>query len=155
MGLEEVLEKLADKPLLKEFAEWLYEHKCYGEDAIEELLCKEWDGAYPSALISDDLLVDIGSFLCFMAMFALERVYGEDWWTAKSRLHIRIVPEPSYDDRSYVYVLELKTRTVMAVGCERKTWHYDPETIEGDLKDLIEQLEKSEGLIAVRMVTDS
>ncbi len=90
MGFEEILENLADKPLLKEFAEWLYEHKCYGEDAIEELLCKEWDGAYPSALISDDLLVDIGSFLCFMAMFALEKVYGEDWWTAKSPLHVSL-----------------------------------------------------------------
>jgi len=154
LGLEEVLKKLADKPLLKEFAEWLYKNEYYGE-SIESLLCEEWDGAYPTALISDDLLIDIGNFLYYMAEFALEKVYGEDWWTAKSPLRIRIVPEPSYDGRSYVYVLELKTRTVMAVGCGRKTWHYGPETIEEDLEDLIEQLEKSEELIAVRTVTDS
>jgi len=155
LGLKEVLEKLADKPLLKEFAEWLYEHEYYGEDAIEKLLCKEWDGAYPTALISDDLLVDIGSFLYFMAEFALEKVYGEDWWTVKSPLHIRIVPEPSYDDRSYVYVLELKTRTVLAEGCGGKTWHFNPEVITEDLEGMIRQLEESKSLLAVRIMADS
>ena len=155
MGLKEILKKLADKPLLKEFAEWLYEHEYYGEDAIEKLLCKEWDGAYPTALISDDLLVDIGSFLYFMAEFALEKVYGEDWWTAKSPHHIRIVPEPSYEDRSYVYVLELKTRTILAVGCGGKTWHFNPEVITEDLEHMIRQLEESKNLLAVRIIADS
>ena len=155
MGLEEVLEKLADKPLLKEFAEWLYEHEYYGEEAIEELLCKEWNGAYPTALISDDLQVDIGSFLYFMAEFALEKVYGEDWWTAKLPHHIRIVPEPSYEDRSYVYVLELKTRTILAVGCGGKTWHFNSEVITEDLEGMIRQLEESKSLLAVRIMADS
>jgi len=152
---KKVLERLADKPLLKEFAEWLYENEYYGEDTIEDLLCKEWDGAFPQGILGDDLLIDIGNFLYRMAEFAVEKVYGEDWWTAKSSHHIRIVTEPSYEDRSYVYVLELKTRTVLAVGCGTKTWHFDPEVITEDLEDMIRQLEESKNLLAVRIIADS
>ena len=148
------MEKLADRPLLKEFAMWLCDRDYYGIDAIEDLLCREWDGAYPTALMSDDLLVEIGIFLSFMAEFAVEKVYGEGYWRSRTT-NIRIVPEPSYEDRSYVYVLELKTRTVLAVGCGRKTWNFDPETIEHDVKDMIRQLEESKNLLAVRVVTDS
>ena len=155
MGFEEILENLADKPLLKEFAEWLYEKEYYEEYSIEELLCKEWDGAFPTNLVGDDLLIDIGNFLYYMAEFAVEKVYGEDWWTAKSPHHIRIVPEPSYEDRSYVYVLELKTRTVLAEGCGGKTWHFNPEVITEDLEGMIRQLEESKNLLAVRIMADS
>jgi hypothetical protein len=146
--------RLADKPLLKEFAEWLYRKEYYEEYGIEELLCKEWDGAFPTNLASDDLLIDIGNFLYCMAEFAVEKVYGEDYWSPTSMHHIRIVREPSYEDRSYVYVLELKTRTVLAEGCGAKTWHFDLETIEHDLKDLIRQLEESKKILAVRIMVN-
>jgi len=155
LGFEEILENLADKPLLKEFAEWLYEKEYYKEYGIEELLCKEWDGAFPTNLIDDDLLIDIGNFLYCMAEFAVEKVYGEDWWKPTSTLHIRIVPEPSYEDRSYVYVLELKTRTVLAVGCGMKTWNFNPEVITEELVDMIKQLEETRKLLAVRVISNS
>jgi len=153
LGFEEALEKLADKPVLKEFAEWLYEKEYYG-DAVENLLCRNWDGAFPIDLIGDDLLIDIGNFLYCMAEFAVEKVYGEDWWKSKTA-DIRIVPEPSYEDRSYVYVLELKTRTVLAFGCGTKTWNFSSEVIMEDLQDIIRQLEESKNLLAVRVIADS
>ena len=154
LSLEDVLKKLDGRPLLREFAQWLFKCEYYGEDGIEELLCKEWDGAYPTILLGDDLLIDIGNFLYYMAEFALEKTYGKDWWKPGSPRHIRIVSEPSYEDRSYVYVLELKTRTVLAVGYGRKTWNYDPESIERDLEDLIEELEESKKLLGLRMMVE-
>ena len=140
--------------MLREFAQWLFKCEYYEEDAIEELLCKEWNGAYPTILLGDDLLIDIGSFLFCMADFALVKTYGEDWWVVKPTRRIRVVPEPSYEDRSYVYVLELKTRTVLAVGCGRKTWNYNPDSIERDLADLIEQLEESKKLLGLRVMVE-
>ena len=154
MSLKNALKKLDGKPLLREFAQWLFKCEYYSERQIERLLCEHWGASFPDELIGDDLLIDIGNFLYCMAEFALEKTYGKDWWKPGSSRHIRIVSEPSYEDRSYVYVLELKTRTVLAVGCGRKTWNYDPESIERDLEDLIGQLEESKKILGLRIVVE-
>ena len=154
MGLEEVLKKLVGKPLLKEFAEWLHKNEYYEEESIESLLCEEWDGAYPTVLLSDDLLVDIGNFLYYMAEFAVVKVYGKDWWKISGH-YIRIVPDPSYEGRSYIYVLELETKTVLvALDCG-KTWNFNPKIIEDELNELMKQLEESKRLLAVRKLTST
>jgi len=154
VSLNKVLERLGRNPLLKEFAKWLYENEYYDIEEVEELLCETWDGAYPPSLLGEDLLLNIGDFLDYMAEFAVEKVYGEKCWNM-ANARFRTVPNPSYEDYSSVYVLEMNTRSVLAVGCDRKTWHYNTETIEEDLKDLINHLEESKRLLAVRVVADS
>jgi len=151
--IKNVLKCLWKSPLLRKFAKWLYKSEYYGAEEIEALLCKTWDGAYPTEFLGDDLLITIGNFLYYTAEFTVERVYGENYWEPPT--HIRIVADPSYEDRSYVYVLELNTKTILAVGCGRKTWNYNPEAVEDDLKDLAKELEETKGLLATRIVSSS
>jgi len=142
---------LSTHPPLMEFAGWLHKNEYYDDETIEVLLCKPWDGAYPTTILSDDILKDISSFLYHMAEFAVEKVYGENY--NSGRILIQIVAEPDYEDLSYVFVLELQTKTVLAVGCEI-TWDFDPDVLEKGLKSLIEQLERSKTLLAVRMIVE-
>jgi hypothetical protein len=151
---EDVLKRLEGKLLLREFARWLHGNEHYSVEGLEVLLCKPWDGSYPIELLGEDLLVDLGNFLYYMAQFAVEKVYGEGWWHT-GRRHVRIVPEPSYEDRTQVYILELETRTVLADGCGHKTWNHNPEELEEDLENLIRELEESKSLLAVRLMADS
>jgi hypothetical protein len=145
---------VADKgTLLAEFASWLKKEREYDSETIEELLYEPWDGAYPEALLGDDIIVDIENFLHDMAMFAVEKVFGEKI-DFDRRFLVLIIPYGSYEDCSNVYVLEMKTKTVMA-SLEEKTWHFNPQVIEEDLKDLVDQLEKSKSLLAVRLVADA
>jgi hypothetical protein len=139
--------------LLAEFASWLKKELGYDSETVEGLLYKPWDGAYPEALLGDDIIVDIENFLYDMAMFAVEKVFGEKI-DFDRRFHVLIIPYGSYEGCSSVYVLEMKTKTVLA-SLEEKTWHFNPETIEEGLKDLADQLEKSKSLLAVRLVADA
>lgn len=148
-----VLVKLSGKPLLQEFARWLYKNEDYTVSELEALLTKEWNGAYPQDLAGEDLLVDIGDFLYRMAEFACVKVYGENYWK-HSQLFFWIVPEPSYEDRSYVFVLELNTKSVLAKGCGHKTWHHNPDTVEEDLEHLIKQLKESKDLLGRRLIVE-
>jgi len=150
--LEVVFAKLNGRPFMQEFTGWLYGNGYYSVEELMELLTREWDGAYPSEILGDDLLRDIGNFLYWMAEFACVKVYGEDYWK-DSTLHIRIVVDPSYEDRSYVYVLELHTKTVLAKGCGHKTWNHNPDELEDDLQELVKQLEGSKQLVSLRMLT--
>lgn len=143
--------KAAKQSLLAEFARWLKEAG-YNSETIEKLLYEPWDGAYPESLLSDDIIIDIEDFLYAMAMFAVEKAFGEKIG-CDGRLHVEVVTYGSYEDWSSVYVLEMRTKTVMAV-LDEKTWHFNPATIEEDLKDLVDQLEKSKSLLAVRLVVD-
>ena len=143
---------LSTHPPLMEFAGWLHKNEYYDDETIEVLLCKPWDGAYPTTILSDDILKDIDSFLYHVAKFAVEKVYGENY--NSGRILIRIVAEPDYEDRSYVFVLELRTKTVLAGGCGGKTWNFDPDVLEEDLEDLIRQLEMSKTLLAARTVVE-
>lgn len=138
-------------PILHEFAKWL-RNNGYDRETVEQLLFKEWDGAYPEKLLGDDIIVDIENFLHDMAYFAVQKVFGESV-DCDQRFRIEIVPYGNYEDCSSVHVLEMNTRTVLA-SLEEKTWHFNPELLEEDLKDLIEQLEKAKELLAVRLVSD-
>jgi hypothetical protein len=139
--------------LLTEFASWLKKELEYDSETIEELLYRPWNGAYPEARLGDDIIVDIENFLYNMAMFAVDKVFGEKI-DLDQRFLVLIIPYGSYDDYSSVYVLEMKTKTVLA-SFEEKTWHFDPQAIEEGLKDLVGQLEKSKSLLAVRLVADA
>lgn len=138
--------------ILKEFERWLVGKKYYGEEEAKDLLYKEWDGAFPNP--SDDLILDIEKFLHAMAEFAVEKVFGENACWKISPLNFIIVPLGSYEDASQVFIIEKNTRTLVA-SLYRKTWHFDPETIEGDIKDLIEQAEETKNLLSVRLITSS
>jgi len=145
---------VADKgTLLAEFASWLKKELEYDSETVEELLYKPWHGAYPEARLGDDIIVDIENFLYNMATFAVDKVFGEKI-DLDQRFLVLIIPYGSYDDYSSVYVLEMKTKTVLA-SFEEKTWHFDPQAIEEDLKDLVDQLEKSKSLLAIRLVADA
>lgn len=138
--------------VLKEFAEWLMKEQDYDRETVETLLYKKWDGAYPMSLLSDDLLVDIENFLYDLARFAVEKALKNV--DSDLRFFISIVPHGSYDDASSVYVFEMETKTVLA-SLKGKTWYFNSEVLEGYLKDLIKQLEKSKSLLAVRLVSGS
>lgn len=138
--------------LLREFAKWLRKSG-YDPETVKQLLYREWDGAYPEALLGDDIIVDIENFLHDMAYFAVQKVFG-DIAHGDQRFRMEIVPYGDYENCSSVYVLEMNTGTVLA-SLEEKTWHFNPELLEEDLKDLIEQLEKAKELLAVRLVADS
>lgn len=127
--------------LRDEFRAWLRNDQFYDEESIQTLLDKEWDGAIPLELLGDDIKTDIGNFLYYMAKFTVEKIYGDG--LCYPELWITIVPDPSYEDRSYVYVLEMNNKRVLARSCGCKTWHHNPEVIDEDLRNLIEQLEKS------------
>lgn len=138
--------------LLEEFAEWLIKEQDYDRETVMTLLYREWDGAYPESLLGDDIIVDIENFLHDVAQFAVEKALSgilDD-----PRFLVLIVPYGSYEDCSSVCVLELKTKTVLA-SLEEKTWHFNQEVLEEDLKDLVEQLERAKSLLAVRLVSDS
>ena len=139
--------------LLAEFASWLKKELEYDSETVEELLYKPWKGAYPEARLGDDIIVDIENFLYNMAMFAVDKVFGEKI-DLDQRFLVLIIPYGSYDDYSSVYVLEMKTKTVLA-SFEEKTWHFNPQAIEEDLKNLVDQLEKSKSLLAIRLVADA
>ncbi len=136
------------KGLLNEFAKWL-KKRGYDQSSIRALLFKEWDGAYPQELLGDDIIRDIENFLYDMAQFAVERVFG-----SSSTLFFSIVPLGDYETASEVFVLEMKTKTVLANLVE-KTWRFNPDVIEECIEDLIEQLEESKKLLSVRTLTDS
>jgi len=144
--------KAVKRSLLDEFAGWL-KGIGYSPKKVEKLLYEPWGDAYPETLLSDDIIIDIEDFLCAMAMFAVEKAFREKIGCG-ARLRVEVVPHGSYEDCSSVYVLEMETKTVMAV-LEEKTWHFNPETIEEDLKDLVDQLEKSKRLLAVRLMADA
>ncbi|MGC8832317.1 MAG: hypothetical protein ACP5PQ_07035 [Thermoproteota archaeon] len=121
-------------------------------ETVEAFLYKEWDGAYPESLLGDDIIVDVENFLYDMALFAVEKALGNV--DSDPRFLVLIIPYGSYEDCSSVYVFEMKTKTVLA-SLEEKTWHFNRETIEEDLKDLLEQLERAKSLLTVRLVSDS
>lgn len=139
--------------MLKEFEGWLKKEWDYDSDNVLELLYKEWDGAYPTSLIGDDIIVDIENFLYNMAQFAVEKAFGKGV-DCDRRFLIQIIPWGCCESDSSVYVLEMRTKTVLA-SLEEKTWRFSPELIEEDLEDLIEQLQRAKGLLAVRLAADS
>jgi len=138
---------------LREFARWLRRELEYDAEKIKTLLYEKWGGAYPESLLDDDIIVDIENFLHDMAQFAVEKVFGKNI-DYDSRFLILIIPYGSYVDCSSIYVLEMKTKTVLA-SLEEKTWRFSPDVIEEDLEDLIGQLEEAKSLLAVRLIADS
>lgn len=136
---DSIIGKLSDKPTLVEFAKWLSRKGVYSDEEIEALLCEEWDGAYPTSILGDDVLLDISNFLYSMAEYAVETVFGRYWWSS-SRMDIRIVIEPSYEGDSYIYILDLKSRLVLAYSNCGLTWHFTPKIIEEEITHLIDQL---------------
>lgn len=144
---------MSKRSLLNEFAKWLKKERDCTEEAIQTLLFEEWDGAYPESLLGEDIVLDIENFMHDMAQFALEKVFGKSA-DCDERFLILIIPYGSYEDCSSVYVLEMKTKTVLA-SLEEKTWHFSPRVIEEGLEDLIEQLKGAKKLLAIRLVSDS
>jgi hypothetical protein len=138
-----------EKKRLKQFAAYLKNHCGYTRETIAALVGSEWDGAYPASCIGDDdLLRDIAGFLYDLGAFARETVFPK-----ADNLDFQIVTDPSYDDRSGIYLLELKTKTVVAYDTF-KTYNITPEFLAEILTGLIAQLEKSKDLLGIRKLVD-
>jgi len=150
--LAELKEKMKH-PVLKEFADYLANDGAYSTGDIEILLLRPWDGAYPQDIPSDDILVDLGNFLYHMGSFAIQKVIKDDFpKVGGHQLYIRVTSDPNYEDGSEVYVLELTTRTLLAVGCGCKTWNHDPDTIADDLLSLERQVKEGWELVRRRVL---
>ena len=137
-----------EKNLLQEFTAYLKKNSGYNCETISALVDLEWNGAYPESCLGDDLMMDIAGFLYHLGAFARETVFPK-----ADNLDIRVVTEPSYDYVSGIYLLEMKTKTVVAYEIF-KTYYINPERLVEILTSLIEQLEESKNLLAIRKLVD-
>ena len=150
MERREILESLADHPLTREFASWLFDVE---EDADEMLRL--------SIAVSDGELTFNGSrrdliesFLARLGEFSLRRVYG-----STGNLAFFIIPKiwhPKSEEEDvllHLYILELKTGTVAAI-LEHDGNHFTAEDVEYLLKNAQVQLQRSKGVIAVRVMVE-
>lgn len=134
-------------PELAEFATALIDD--FGEEEAAALLTKEWDGAYPSDFIGDDINNNISNFLYNMADFCVKRAKREKKYDEHLEGYLNIYVVPSYEDASYVLICDYDTATVVS-KYSGKTWYFNPETLEGDIGDLIESIEKGIELVRSR-----
>lgn len=140
--------------ILREFADYLHADEKYSIGDMESLLLKEWDGAIPQDVLSDDVLVDLGNFLYNMGDFVVEKVIGDTLQEVGGhQLYVKTVADPSYDSNSYIYVVESTTRSLLAEGCGCKTWNHDPDSIADDLTSLQAQLKSGWELVQRRVLT--
>jgi hypothetical protein len=141
-------------PILREFTDYLHADEKYSIGDMESLLLKEWNGAIPQDVPSDDVLVDLGNFLYNMGDFLVEKVIGDSLHEIGGhRLYVKTVADPSYDSNSYIYVIESTTRSLLAEGCGCKTWRHDPDSIADDLASLEVQLKSGWDLVQRRVLT--
>ena len=139
-------------PILREFADYLDADEKYSIGDMEHLLLEEWGGAYPTALPTDDLLVDIGSFLYNMGAFVLEKGIGNSLpKVGGQQLYFSTVPDPSYEGTSHVYVVESTTRTLLAEYSD-KTWTFCPDAIADALAYLESQMKRGWELVQRRVL---
>jgi hypothetical protein len=107
-----------------------------------------WEGcAYPEDILGEDVLVDIRRFLCNLAEFALEKAKKEQGYDETRRGYIFPSVYPFYDNSSDIIVYHRDTRTLLARTCW-KTWSTDPDLLERELGDLVEEIK--EGIDLVR-----
>ena len=149
--LAKIKRMLNGKKLVAEFAEWLVKEDV-DPSTVETLLCTEWDGAYPSALLGDDLRANIDDFLYRMGEFAVSKIFGAEYRYQTRPLDINILPVPDYESASYLYIVEMETRTVLVRQCVGKTWNFNPENLEAELDELVNRLEESKSLLAIRVL---
>ncbi len=137
---------MGNEGLLGEFARWLKE-RGYGDEATGARnssgfwLYVEWDGSIVS--------LEAEKFLCEMARFSVEKVFG----SGDSKFCINVAVKWRRGSYSEVYVLEMKTKTVLADLLE-ETSYFCPEAMERCLEHLIEELEESKKLLALRSPAD-
>ena len=147
---EEILKRLADHPLTREFASWLFNVE---EDA-NEMLCLSIAGLSNDELTFNESRQDlIESFLVYLGEFSLRRVYG-----SACNLVFIIVPKILFDGDTdetllQLFILELKTRTVAAVA-EHDGTYFRADDVESLLKQILDQLRESRSLFAVRMMVE-
>lgn len=146
--MKNVLKKIKF-PLLKEFAEWCIKDGIYDENEALLLLTEKWNGAYPEALLGDDLLVDIQNFCFNIGAFALEKAKKSAGYDESREGYLFTTVHPSYDDESEILIYNRETRTLVAEA-GWKTWNTNPEKLEGELEDLIEEIKKGIELVRKR-----
>jgi hypothetical protein len=135
--------------LLAEFAAVLIEDKTYGEEETATLLTRDWDGAYPSDFLGDDISTDISNFLYNMANFCLEKAKQKTKYNERLEGYLNIYVMPSYEDVSYILICDYDTSTVVTKYSD-KTWYFKPEVLEENLGDLIKSIEKGIKLVRSR-----
>jgi hypothetical protein len=135
--------------LLAGFAAALIDDKTYGEEEAAALLTREWDGAYPSDFLGDDINTDISNFLYNMGNFCLERAKQKTKYNERLEGYLNIYVMPSYEDVSYILICDYETSTVVTKYSD-KTWYFKPEVLEENLGDLIKSIEKGIKLVRSR-----
>jgi hypothetical protein len=136
-------------PLLAEFAAGLIDGETYGEEETAALLTGEWDGAYPSGFLGDDINNNISNFLYNMADFCLNRAKQQTKYDEHLEGYLNIYVVPSYEDCSYILVCDYNTSTV-AARYSTKTWGFNPENLEEDLGGLTKSVERGIKLVRSR-----
>jgi hypothetical protein len=144
-----------EHPILREFADYLYSNG-YSPGRIKALLLEEWDDYYPKAALgfgNKIPVVGLQKFLWYMGVFVVDRVVGTHFpKIGGHQLHIFVVPDPSRDEASYIYVVEDMTRSLLARGCGNDTRDHDPDTIARDLLDLERQVREGWELVKRRVL---
>ena len=126
--------------LLAEFAAALVGDHSYGEEETAALLTEEWDGAYPSGFIGDDINNNISNFLYAMADFCLQKAKQKTKYNERLEGYLNIYAVPSYEDASYIIICDYNTSTLVAKYSD-KTWYFKPEVLEESLEDLTKSIE--------------
>lgn len=154
-GMGEVVGELEGKPLLREFAEWLHKHHHYSPSEIRKILCEGWHGWYPSDLLREPYTGDyrglrwLGDFLFCMGDFACAKVFGEGYRIPR-KYYIEIIPVPSIEYYSLLYIVEDRTRTVLVAANCGQSWSYTPNLLEEILAELVKQVKASSKLLEER-----
>lgn len=111
------------------------------DEYLEEMLTKEWDGAVPDDLLwgtaEGEVSRAIMGVLFTMLEFAVEEAKDRKDYDARGEGILSYYVEPYYDDRSTMLVTHRETRTLL-FKMSRKTYYFDPETIESVLKEMVE-----------------
>lgn len=103
--------------------------------------------------LRDEWRTYVESFLLQMGKFSIEKSYGSE-----NNFRFVVVPkilidEPFGDTVLQLFILEVKTRTVAAVA-EHEEPRFKAAELKSFLKEILEQLQKSKDIIAVRMMVE-
>ena len=152
--------KLKNYPLTRQFIAWLHS-TIKTQDELESWFpnAENLEEALKSLITDEEVWLPdewqtyIESFLLHIGKFAIEKSYG-----SKGNFRFIVVPRVANDvllDDMFLQmlILEMKTRTVMAVA-EHDGSTFKTAELERFLSEILEQLQKSRSLLAVRAVTE-
>lgn len=135
--------------LLDEFEKWLIKKMDYSEEVAESVTRRDWEDDFLDSASNDD----VKSILYYMALFAFQKALGEEKLKDKRFEWIFVVNAEMEYNYMELYILEMKTRTVVA-SVKGDFVETTPKKLEDALLNLINQIKDSEKMLAVRLIVD-